>query len=206
MSHQAAPCPGELFCMPKAIPRCTCSNLRAGLFPCKPQTCKGWMKPSTLNIGSCIGSLPYTSLVGYGAVVLWICQNTSQGLRAEVWEVAAWRTGEERVRKAQCLPILLAPQRKHSHISPPGTPTASLGLAQAHILDFAKALCPLPGEGTRVPTGVLLLPVHPGDRVVAVCVLVVAILDRVGRAGAVCRGSRGQLGLLAVHEPVCGAE
>lgn len=68
------------------------------------------MKPSTLTTGSCIGSLPYTSLAGYGAAVLWICQNTSQGLRVEVWEVAAWRTGEQRVRRAQCLPILLAPQ------------------------------------------------------------------------------------------------
>lgn len=46
-----------------------------------------------------------------------------------------------------------------------------------------------------------MLPIHPGDRVVAVCILVIAILDGVGGAGAICGGSRGQLGLLHLVFP-----
>lgn len=63
----------------------------------------------------------------------------------------------------------------------PSSPHLRAGLCQSS---------PLPSEGTRIPTGVFLLPIQPGDRVVAVCILIITILNGVGRAGAVCGRSR----------------
>lgn len=88
----------------------------------------------------------------------------------------------------------LQPQPHRTPAQPNWTssPHLGIGLCQSS---------PLPGKGTWIPTGVFLLPVHPGDGVVAVCILVIAILNGVGGAGAVCGGSRGQLGLLHLVFP-----
>lgn len=68
----------------------------------------------------------------------------------------------------------------------------------AHCSAPPRAGCsqssPLLVKDTQIPTGIFLLPVYPGDGVVAVCILVIAVLDGVGGAGAVCRGSRGSWG------------
>lgn len=74
----------------------------------------------------------------------------------------------------------------------PSSPHLRAGLCQSS---------PLPSKGTQIPTGVFLLPIHSGDGVVAVCILIITILNGVGGAGAVCGRSRGQLGLLYLVSP-----
>lgn len=187
-------------CGPSTSPRHIHPNPQAGLFLCRAQSLKAWVKPSTCYRGLCAGPLPHTSRTGHagagcpGPRLPWQRQLT-QGTRVasagtalphglcdkEHFTLLVFCPATSGMRE------LLQPQL-HPALQPP-----SRGWTLPELL--------LPIKVTQIPTGIFLLPVHPGDRVVAVCILVIAILNGVGWAGAVCGGSRGQLGLLHLVFP-----
>lgn len=113
-----------------------------------------------------------------------------------------WHEGSGLHDKQHSTPLAFCPAASDTQEAlQASTPPAPSPALKPYLRAGLCRSSPLPSEGTWIPTGGFLLPIHPGDRVVAVCILVIAVLDGVGGAGAVCRGSKGQLGLLDLFCP-----